>query len=171
MDTQTAARVLGLSCVSLLSDRLKLYFAALEHRVVVYGFKDRRKALQSGFLPAHLRVLANILETDWSNSGVGLAFIEQIVLARNRGQHGENFGSFNVTHDEEMLRKDPNPFFANDDERRVWAAGAESPSSFLVPTIDVTREKLFAAIDEVERLADYIESRLDRVTSWRLRQR
>lgn len=168
MDAQAAMKVLGLSCVSLLSESLKLYLHALRHRVIGYAFADPKKAFKSGFLAAHLEALAHILQTDWSDCGVDLGVIEQVVLARNRGQHGEDFGSFNVTHDDEMLRKHPSPFFANDDERRVWSADGESPSSFLAPTIDVTREKLFAAMEEIEKLADYIEGRLDRVTQWRL---
>lgn len=67
MDAYAATRVLGLSCLSLLSESLKLYLHALQHRMIGYTFPEPKKAFKSGFLTAHLRALAHILETDWSD--------------------------------------------------------------------------------------------------------
>lgn len=41
--------------------------------------------------------------------------------------------------------------------------GACSLASFLLPSIIVTRENLFAALDQVELLADWVESQMGKV--------
>jgi hypothetical protein len=169
MDAHSAAKILGLACVSLLSDTLKLYFQTLQHRVIGFGFKDKSAAFRHGFVAAYLGVLGPILETDWSDCPADRAVIEQIVLARNRGQHSEDFTSLQVTHDDTMLQKYPNPFFASEEERQAWSAAGEVQSTFLMPEIEVTREKLFDAVTEVEKLAEWIESRLDKAWDWRQR--
>jgi hypothetical protein len=42
-----------------------------------------------------------------------------------------------------------------------------TPDSFLRPTIEVKREALFAALDEVESLADWIDPHMDAAWAWR----
>jgi len=86
------------------------------------------------------------------------------VLARNRGQHGESLLTMNVTHDPRTrtLQKYPRPFFVSDDERDAWVRSGGNPDSFLTPSIKISSETLSAAIDHVEKLADWIDSRLDR---------
>jgi hypothetical protein len=48
----------------------------------------------------------------------------------------------------------------------------DAPTSllaFLMPGIDVTREKLFTAVTEVEKLAEWTGSRLNKAWAWRQR--
>lgn len=94
--------------------------------------------------------------------------IEQIILARNRGQHGETVHDFGVTHDHSTMKKYPNPFFANEEELQSLSEWKDEGSTFLLPAIEITREKLFSALDEVEKLAEYIETRLDKAYEWRM---
>lgn len=167
MEADTAANIVGLSCISLLSDTVKLYLNTLQTRVIGFAFTEE-KAHKDGFPPAFKAALGNILATDWSDCPADWAIIEQIVLARNRGQHGEHFGSFLVTHDGKTLEKHPSPFFVREEEKRAWAEGERL--AFLSPSITVTRENLFAAIDQVELLADWIEGRMDHASAWRRAQ-
>lgn len=44
-----------------------------------------------------------------------------------------------------------------------------SPASFIMLSLRITREALFAVIVEVERLADWIDRRDDYVRTWRTR--
>jgi hypothetical protein len=44
-------------------------------------------------------------------------------------------------------------------------------SRLLMPNVEVTREALFAAIDHVEELADWIEGRMDKAADWRMGRR
>jgi hypothetical protein len=169
MDAGTARDVLAMSCLSLLSDTLKLYFETLRSRVIGFSFTQPEKVFQDGFIVAYKAVLGEILATDWADCPADLALIEQIVLARNRGQHGSSLLSLDVTHDAKTLTKHPRPFFVSEDEYRTWIASGGRPDSGLTPSIEVTPETLFAAIDSVERLADWIDGRLDKAWAWRAR--
>lgn len=167
MEADTAANIVGLSCISLLSDTVKLYLHTLQTRVIGFTFTEE-KPHKDGFPPAFKTALGDILATDWSDCPADWAIIEQIVLARNRGQHGEHLGSFLVTHDGKTLAKHPSPFFVREEEKRAWQDGERL--SFLSPSITVTRENLFAAIYQVEQLADWIEGRMDHAWAWRRAQ-
>ena len=173
MDTWTAEQVLGLSCVSLLSDSLKIYFSTLKTRVIRFSFDDEDKAYRNGFLAAFLEALGEILDTDWSDCPANMAVIEQIVLARNRGQHGGDITTFEVTHDAHILKKHPVPFFASSEDLQEWPPGAGSLASLIKPKIAVSRTQLFEAIEEVEKLVDYVEGRSHKIRDWHaaMRQR
>jgi hypothetical protein len=167
LEADTAIKLVGLSCVSLLSDTLKLYFQALQHRVIGFEFKEGKKAFKQGFVAAYLGVLSAILETDWADCPADLAVIEQIVHARNDGQHGTTLTSFEVSHESGVLKKHPRPFFVKEDERRIWEESGESRSSMWAPSVQVTADSLFAAIGHVEKLAVWIDSRIDKAWEWR----
>jgi hypothetical protein len=122
MDAGTAHDVLAMLCLSLLSDTLKLYLETLRSRVIGFSLTQPEKVFRDGFIPAYKAVLGEILETGWTDCPADLALIEQIVLARNRGQHGSSLLSLNVTHDPKTLKKHPRLFFVSDDEYRTWIA-------------------------------------------------
>jgi hypothetical protein len=173
IEADAAIQIVGLSCLGLLSDSLKLYFHSLQHRVIGFQFaRNESKAFKKGFVSAYLGVLGEILETDWNDCSADFEIIEQVVLARNRSQHGENLSSFQVTHDGKTLEKHPSPFFMNEQERKWMEENRELDSiPLLRPNIEVGRGSLFAAIENVEMLADYIESRMERVDIWRRKKR
>lgn len=155
MDADLALQVLGRSCVSMLSESLKLYFGTLLERVIGARLSaDAKKAMtREGFPTVYREVLGEIFETDWSDTPIDFDIIEQVVLARNRSQHGEHLPSFYVTHDAKTLAKYPRPFFARPEESDGFAGG------ILSPEVKVTRETLFAALDQADDLADWIDAR------------
>src|SRR5437588_360489 len=110
MEAGTARDVLAMSCLSLLSDTLKLYFETLRSRVIGFSFTQPEKIFRDGFVAAYKAVLGEILDTDWRDCPADLALIEQVALARNRGQHGSSLLSLDVTHDAKTLTKHPRPF-------------------------------------------------------------
>jgi hypothetical protein len=60
----------------------------------------------------------------------------------------------------------------SENERESWAEyGETAASSFLMPHVEITRESLFAAIDHVEKLADWIDGRMNKATDWRIGNR
>lgn len=77
LDAEASVKVLGISCVALLSESLKLYFQTLEHRVIGFSFPDRKKAFKHGFLAAYLEVLGSILGSDWTDCPADLDVLEQ----------------------------------------------------------------------------------------------
>jgi hypothetical protein len=175
MEADAGIKIAGLSCVSLLSDSLKLYFGSLQHRVIGFSFGDEeseKKAFKKGFVAAYTGVLGCILDTDWSDCSADLKLIEQVVLARNRGQHGGDLTSFLVSHDKRTLDKHPRPFFLNEYERESWMEDDGTGASWLLmPNVEVTREALFTAIEHVEKLAEWIEGRMDKAADWRMGRR
>lgn len=166
LQAAAARDMLAIFCISLLSDTLKLYLETLRSRVIGFRFVSAQP-FRDGFVPAYKEVLGKMLETDWTDCPADLGIIEQVVLARNRGQHSESLATLNVTHDPRTLRKYPRPFFASEDECDTWTRSGGDPNSFLKPSIKISSETLIAAIDNVEKLADWIDSRLDRAWAWR----
>jgi len=170
MDAEASVEVLGLASISMLSDSLKLYLNTLAERVIGFSFKNPKVAFRYGFLPAYFDALGEILATDWSDCPVDRALIEQIVLVRNRGQHGGDLTSFTVTHDRSMMEKHPRPFFVSDGELSMLTSEDGSLGSLLLPTVRVSAAGLERAIQEVDALADWIDGRMDRAHDWRARQ-
>lgn len=167
IDAATADQILGLACISLLSDALKQYFLTLRKRVAGFQFDDGGAASKLGLVPDYVEALGKILDTDWSDCPANLAIIEQVVLARNRGQHGMELMTFDVKHDGKTLGKYPAPFFATSAEIRDWPQEVDPLPWLFGPRLEVTRENLFQAIAEVEKLADYIDTRREYIFKWR----
>jgi len=167
IDADTSIQLVGVSCVSLLSDALKLYLNLLQRRQLRFIFEDQEaKRLKKDFLATYLDALGEIFATDWTETGIDFAVIEQVLLARNRGQHGTNLTSFHLAHDERTMRKHPVPFFVSESELRLLGGSGRAFSRFLAPAIVITRDTLFAAIGEVEKLGEWIETNGERTRPW-----
>lgn len=162
LEADNAAQVVGRSAVSLLSDALKLYFKALEQQLRFQLSSDGRKiATQHGFVAAYRAALGERLNVDWSDCPVQLGIIEQVVLARNRAQHGDDLLILNPRHDSKTLSNHSNPIFASEPDIQAWKELGGTSDSWMAPRVDVTPENLNAAIDETEKLAAWIEGRIE----------
>lgn len=160
-EADDAAQVVGRSAVSLLSDSLKLYFKALEQQLEFHLSADgERTATKEGFLSAYRVAVGEILGADYATCPARFDVIEQIVLARNRVQHGEHLSILSARHDSRTLKKHRDLIFASEAELRMWVDGGSDPSIWLAPRIEITAQNLSAAITEVEKLADWIEERI-----------
>ena len=117
IEADDGAQVVGRSAVSLLSDSIKLYFKALEQQLA-FGLSKEQKVLASrkGFVAAYSVALGERLDTRWTDCPVRFDVIEQVVLARNRAQHGEHVSLLGVRHDPRTLRRHPDLIFANERE-------------------------------------------------------
>jgi hypothetical protein len=171
LDAEIAREVLGIACISMLSDSLKLYFRTLQERVIRFSFENRKAAFRDGFVPAYFAALGEILDTDWSDCPVDRDLIEQVVLARNRGQHSEDITSFDVRYDAAMIEKHPRPFFIGDDEMSVCTSEQGSLASLLMPTLKVSADGLTKALNEVDALAAWIEARMACADDWHQNRR
>lgn len=161
IEADDAAQVVGRSAVSLLSDALKLFCKALEQQL---GFRlsaeGKAIAKKEGFLSAYKGALGELLETDWTDCPVRFDVIEQIVLARNRAQHGEHLSMLGAPHDPKTLTRHRDLIFASENELRMWVDDGADPETLLAPRLEITEENLGAAIREVEKLADWMEERI-----------
>lgn len=167
-EADDAAQVVGRSAVSLLSDALKLYFKALEQQLEFrLSAEGEVIAKKEGLLSAYKGALGELLETDWTDCPVRFGVIEQIVLARNRAQHGEHLSILGARHDPKTLTKHRDLIFASEGELRMWVDDGADPDTLLAPRLEITEENLGAAITEVEELADLIEERIPGVSARR----
>lgn len=172
IDADTSIQLVGLACTSLLNDALKLYLNFMRRERLRFLFDEiEMKRLKKDYIGVYQRALGEIYGTDWSGTGVDFAMIEQVVTARNRSQHGTTLTSFHETHDKRTLAKHPRPHFADEREIKAWIDAGRPRNIFLTPAIAVRREALFAAIDEVERLAVWMEANMDRVERWQSAER
>ena len=177
MNAAAGIEIVGQSCVALLSDALKIYFNTLQHRTIGFPFANEvggsscaTDSIPKGsFVSKYKEVLAEILDTDWKESGIDFGVIEQVVLARNITQHGKTLLSFHARHDPHTLRKYPNPVFATEWEVRAWQEAGAREDSFFAPSVSISRETLFSATEQAEKLADWIDGRMDKVSAWRMR--
>ncbi len=174
-DASTAAQMVGQACTSILSDSLKVYFETLKRVVIRFDISfapgEPNSFRRDGFVPAYRQVLGEILDTDWSNCPADFAVIEQIVLARNRASHGRTLTTLHIRHGRDTLSKFPTPFFTSEEEAGAWAEEEGWRSDLLSPSLTISRDKLFAAMDHIDLLADWIDGRDDQVRAWRHRAR
>jgi hypothetical protein len=172
IDADTSIRLVGLACGSLLHDALKLYLNFMQRERLRFAFDEAdTNRLKKDFVATYRDALGEIFDTDWQETGVDFGVIEQTALARNRAQHGTTLTTFHEAHDKRTLRKHPRPHFADKREIEAWEDAGRPNNMFVTPTITVSRETLFAAIDAVEHLAEWMEANMARVERWREAQR
>jgi hypothetical protein len=151
-DMHSAIHPLGLQAISTLSDSLKVYLNTLAEDL---PYKVLRKK-GANFVELHKEPLGMALKTNWLDCPVDWAILEQVALARNVAQHTQQLHTFRDKHDPKTLNKFADPFFIGD-----WQHYTDSERRFFKsPTLEVERHKLLAAIDEVNKLADWISERI-----------
>lgn len=165
MRAEQTRELVGMMAVTLLSDTLKLYFAELERelRIRFVDPKERTALFKLGVVEAYRQILQQIMGDRFASCPVRFDVIEQVVLARNDFAHNDDIVSFNTRHNQRTLEKHPNPFFVSEyegaeDDGVVRAFGMK---------IEVSRENLMEAIDEVEKLADWVQANDDAIWEWR----
>ncbi|WP_434118763.1 hypothetical protein [Sinorhizobium meliloti] len=165
LQAEMALNVLGYSCLSMLSNSLKIAFMNFERE---FGFRPSTEAkktlFKQGFVKGYKGVLSEILDTDWSDCPADLAIIEQVVLARNITQHTNDYSGFDAYYDDSTIRKHPSLFFVGGDKEEL---NPEDSASWFGRRVEVTEADLFRAIEEVEKLVGYIIGREDKAFEWR----
>nr|WP_145546456.1 hypothetical protein [Variovorax boronicumulans] len=151
--------LVGRSAVSMLSDALKQAFVNWEQKTWAEQpcadcFK---KAFKSGFVAGYVACFTEGFDLDWSSCPADLDVLKQVVLARNSAQHADLVLD-HLSHDEKSLRSHPRPFFVRPEDEGANA----SLSPFLSPTIHISKEKLYEAIEHVDRLGIWLQQEIDR---------
>lgn len=160
MEANTSLELLGMACVSMLSESLKLYFMTWERELGIKCQPQLKSEFKQGFLNGYKTCFGHVLDADWDKCPVDFDILEQVTLARNRGQHPVDIASMNVTHSDEDRKKYPKPFFVTEYEKRMLDPGKPENLSWIVSFLKVTRETLFAAIDQVEMLGEWLEEQM-----------
>lgn len=161
IEADEAAQVVGRSAVSLLSDTLKLYFKALEAQLgFSFDKEDMARAKKEGFVAAYKSALREVLKLDWADCPVDFDVIEQVVLARNRSQHGDDLATLWPRHDAASLSEHQDLIFASERELKMWVEEGANPDTWIAPRVDITDQSLHEAIAAVDDLADCIERKV-----------
>lgn len=161
--------LVGRTAVSMLSEALKQFFVTSERLTWTEKpcAKSFKKAFESGFITGYAACFAEAFDVDWSACPADMDVLKQVVLARNRAQHSD-LAMDHLSHDKKALQVYPRSFFVRPEDEEL------DPDStrFLSPTIHISREKLFEAIEHAERLASWLQQRIEehRHTQWAKRQ-
>lgn len=161
LEAEEGLEVLGRTCLSMLSPSLQLYFKTWERELGIRWEKgERERAFKNGFLKGYQECFGGVLGLSWDECPANLDLIEQITLARNRDQHPENITSMRVNHAGKDLSKHPHPFFVSEIEHKMHLAPEMEGGFWMIPSVHVSREALFTAIDEVEKLTEWLDERM-----------
>lgn len=152
---QTGLEVVGQTCVSMLSESLKIFFVTHEK---IAGLDCEKSCGQNifkkGFIHGYRTCFAKH-GVNWSQCPANFSILEQVVLARNASQHVISITSTRTNHNVGTLRNHPSPLFVSDYEKNLLAK--RGGSWMMAPTVHVSRNALHQAIEEVEKLAEWLE--------------
>jgi len=151
-------QMVGRAAISVLSDSLKQFFVAWEHKL--WWAEPRSKAVEcafrkEGFISGYVEHFAHAASVDWYKCPADLDILKQVVLARNRAQHAY-LTHDHLPHTEKALKEYPNPYFIQEEGDGL------DPNSvrLLSPSVHIDRDKLMEAVIQAEALADWLDSEL-----------
>jgi hypothetical protein len=160
LDAQTSLTLLGLSCISMLSESLRLYFMTWEQELRLSCQPNLKAEFKAGFLNGYKACFGHVLKADWTQCPADLNILEQVVLARNRAQHPDSLVSMNISHSGKDREKYPMPFFIGEIEKRALGEAAMAEIRWMGSSLAVSREQLTEAIDNVEKLGEWLEDKM-----------
>ena len=162
IEADDAAQVVGTVCRVAPVRRPQTVLQGLGTAIGVSPERGRQSDREEGRVPVGLQAarLERFSKPTGHDCPVRFDVIEQIVLARNRAQHGEHLSILGARHDPKTLTKHRDLIFASEGELRMWVDDGAAPDTWLAPRLEITQESLGAAITEVEKLADWIEARI-----------
>ena len=151
MDAHHAIQLQGQLCLNLLQRSLREYLGDTVKLCL------RKKPIQGEKWFKEYKRWFHAVGVDWSASTASLSLIEEMTLARNRIQHGSSDDSHSLIKQQDQNYHDrfPDARFQNDFE-------AQSFRNFgpKLHSIELTKEKLQAATEEILKFSTYIEERL-----------
>jgi hypothetical protein len=163
IDADEGFQAVGRMCVSMLSATLQLYFKSWEDEL---GLKwespaECKSYFEGGFVAGYRRAYGEALNLSWDECPADFGILEQLALARNRDQHPDHLASLRVSHRYEELRRFSEPIFLSDGDRSRLATDPDAADiRWLTPAIHISREAFMGAVNEVEKLAEWLEERM-----------
>lgn len=155
--------MVGIATLCMLSDSLKIFFSTWEQLLRVKLQLAMPAVFKQGLVNGYKVGFGQVMNDDWSSCPANLDVIEQVVMARNDAQHGRNLHDLQPTHNSKTRAKHSRPFFISDIDSIIINTEALGDFARADLRISVTKERLFAAIDQVDMLADWMELRLQAV--------
>src|ERR1022692_1387909 len=165
-EADESINVLGFSCLAMVQNSLEafLYGAVSQgsaHLPQLERWEEYFHHIKErGWLRKYQLLFRHLLDADWEKSGAKLEIIHQVTLTRDDFIHGAALYTNAVYQRKPHSRLFPLPFFGSDVDLGVALASFEEDSEYIYDNIrlEVSGEKLDAAIQEVETLAEYVAS-------------
>lgn len=110
-EAKTSLEILGATCISMLSESLKLYFLIWETQLGVKCQKQLKAEFKKGFVHGYMACFDQVLKLNWVDCPVDFAILDQMVLARNDTQHPKKLTVLGIEHAKKTLEKHAAPFF------------------------------------------------------------
>jgi len=163
IEADDSLHVLGYTCISMLSAALYNYLETWEKIQFRIPVDDSLKPLfKKGWINGYKNYFSKNFDIHFDQAPVNLLLLEEIVLARNRVQHPEYLAKLRPSYVHKDTVKLRRPFFIDDIEMKLSGDSEELESAWLFPpSIHITKEKLFVAIEEVEKFSDWLEEQID----------
>ena len=160
IEAEESLQFLGRACLSMLAASFKLYFVEWVAQLGVPVDNGLKKtAFKPGWFHGYKAYFAQHFNIRFENSPANLAILEEIVLVRNNTEHPASITLQTPRYVKKDLEKLRHPFFMDDYERNVLAAAeADGFSLLMPPRIHVSKEELSAALSEVEKFAQWLET-------------
>lgn len=158
LEAEESVQAIGLFCISMLSVTLHLYFKTWEQQIGISVDESMKPDFKKGWFHGYKAYFARHTGIKFENGPSNLAMLEELVLARNRIQHPDSITCQRTHYKNADLQKILHPFFVDEKEIELIAELDEDQNIWLIsPAISVSREKLFTALTEVERFAEWLE--------------
>ncbi|MDO8937633.1 MAG: hypothetical protein Q7U98_00570 [Methylicorpusculum sp.] len=166
IEANESIQVLGCLCISMLSNVFKTYFEEWERLIGMPKNEEIKNAFNKGFLNGYKAYFAEYYNIRFEESPAKLAILEEITLARNKTQHTESIVSNTHSYSYSELKKLRPPFFINNLGRSLFNEATQNDDEwfefltlFEDTSMQITGEKLFAAISEIERFTEWLETK------------
>jgi hypothetical protein len=180
MEADESIDVLGQMCISMLSSSLELYLRESVNKLLArysnesltkagIGRPERKKARKQGWINAYREYFRDQLAIDWTKAESNLSLLEEIVLTRNRAQHPENVTSLHIEQSYRDATKYPRSFFADELEMKLFGGDQAQDERVHPWRLNVSKARLLAAVDEVERFCSWLDGVLRKWPGARMR--
>jgi hypothetical protein len=170
MEADESIDVLGQMCISMLSSSLQLYlkesitellgrYANESLTKAGIGLPEDNKAAfkKDGWINGYRAYFQEQLAIDWTKAESNLSLLEEVVLARNRAQHPEHIAALHIKQSYRDAAKYPRSFFSDELEMRLLGGDQDQDERIHPWRLNVTKEKLLAAVDEVDRFCSWLD--------------
>ena len=162
IEADESLQVLAYSWISMLAASLHLFFEAWisESRVKI-DESLKKSAFKNGWLAGYQAHFLKHFGIDFVKGPAKLELIKEIILARNRISHPPCITVHKPQYEKSDLDKLQHPFFIDEQEVAFRALTDNDEKRWLMPpTLHVTEDQLYTAIDEVTRFAEWFEGEM-----------
>lgn len=159
LEAEESLQVLGRTCISMLAAAFHLYFKTWERQIGIPVDASLKGDFKNGWLNGYKAYFERHFQIRFGDSPIKIDVLEEIVLVRNRTQHPESITMDSSHYSESDLKKFPRPFFIDEGDAALFSEIEKDERAWLIPpSIRVTAEKLFSALSEVKRFAEWLET-------------